>query len=153
MAKITLKNLSELKKYVDAKVKESLQKDEKIKEVVVDEMIQSIEENVYSQYTPRMYTRQEDQGGLTDPQNFKAEPTQDGIAIYSTREGTDRNGNDVYVAEIIQGYAPYSIPDKWGYGYEEPRYFVEPAREKLRQNGRHVEALRESLQSKGIDIK
>jgi hypothetical protein len=153
MAKITLKNLSELKKYVDAKVKESLQKDEKIKDVVVDEMIQSIEENVYSQYTPRMYERQKDDGGLTDPSNFKVEPTEDGVAIYSTREGTDRLGNDVYVAEIIEGYAPYSIPDKWGYGYEEPRHFVEPAREKLRQNGKHVDALKESLKNKGLDVK
>lgn len=147
------KNLSELANYINKLTKESLQNDSKIKDVVVDEMVKSIEENVYSEYTPRLYERQKEHGGLTDPQNFTTESTQDGVAIYSTRKGTDKNGTDVYVSEIIEGYAPYSIEDKWGYGYEAKREFVEPAREQLRNNGKLEDALRDSLKRKGVDVR
>ncbi|MFC8688151.1 hypothetical protein [Brevibacillus porteri] len=147
------RNLNELAMVVDALAKKALQEDHKIKDVVVDEMVQSIEKNVYSKYSPRMYSRKEAHGGLTDKSNFKAEPTQDGVAIYSTREGVDRNGNNVYVAEVIEGYVPYSIQDKWRYGYESKREFVEPTRDSLRQNGKHLIALKESLKKHGLDVK
>jgi hypothetical protein len=149
-------SIEELLKYALKDAEKSLQQDPKIKKVVVDELIPSIEQNVYTPYTPSpssLYTRHMEHGGLTDPANFEAEPVDNGVSIYSTREGTDGHGDDVYVASIIEGKNPYSIQDRWGYGYEKPRHFVEPARDALEQSGKHVEALKEAMKSKGYEIK
>ena len=148
-----LKSIKDLEKYVNQKAKVALNKGRNVKEVVVEELIDNINENIYDQYSPRRYSRQTTDGGLTDRDNFAMDETKDGVAIYSTREATDAQGNDVYAMEIIEGHADYSIPDTYGYGYEKPRNAVEPAREKLRNSGKLVDAMAKDLKSVGIDIK
>lgn len=148
------KNFKELEKMLNDEIKKTLQqKDSNVKNVTVYELKESINKNVYATYSPKDYDRQKEHGGLLDDDNFAVEPTKDGVAIYSTREGTDRNGNDVYVAEIIEGYKPYSIEDVWGYGYERPRHYVEPAREKLRDSKDLINALALDLQNMGFKVK
>lgn len=149
-------NLKDLEKYLNQLAKDVVQTDKKVKKVVVDKMVESIDENVYVPYTPSPsspYTRHKDNGGLTDPDNFATVPTSEGVEIYSTREGTDRKGDDVYVAEIIEGYKDYSVEDVWGLGFEKPRHFVEPAREKLRKTDDLKNAIADGLKGKRLDVK
>lgn len=149
----TFSNLKDLEKYVNQKAKLAMNKGKSVKEVVVDELVISINENIYDEYSPRRYSRQTTDGGLTDRDNFAMDETKDGVAIYSTREATDLQGNEVYAIEIIEGHADYSMPDIYNYGYEKPRHAVDPAREKLRNSGKLVEAMAKDLKSVGIDIK
>lgn len=149
----TFSNLKDLEKYINQKSKVAMNKGKNVKEVVVDELIESIEKNVYDEYSPRRYKRQTTNGGLTDRDNFAMDETKDGVAIYSTREATDLHGNEVYAMEIIEGHADYSMPDTYGYGYEKPRHAVEPAREKLQNSNKLIDAMAKDLKSVGIDIK
>lgn len=148
-----LKGFKDLEKYVKQQSKAAISKGRNVKDVVVDELIDSIDKNIYDEYNPRFYKRQTTNGGLIDRDNFAMDETKDGVAIYSTREATDLHGNEVYAMQIIEGNAEYSIPDTYGYGYEKPRHAVEPARENLRNNGKLTDALGKDLKSIGLDIK
>jgi hypothetical protein len=149
-------SIKQLEVYINKLAKDTLQqKQSNVKEAVVDELVQSIDRNVYDAYTPSPkspYTRQKDNGGLTDRDNFAVDSTSDGVAIYSTRKGENALGEDVTVAEIVSGYEPYSIPDRWGYGYEEPRKFMEPARENLRGSRKLSDAFKRDLKVKGLNV-
>ena len=148
-----LKGIKDLEKYVKLQSNVAISKGKNVKNVVVDELIDSINKNIYDEYDPRFYKRQTTNGGLIDRDNFAIDETKDGVAIYSTREATDLHGNEVYAMEIIEGHSDYSMPDTYGYGYEKPRYAVEPAREKLRNNGKLTDALGKDLKSIGFEIK
>jgi hypothetical protein len=156
LAKKDFKSFKELEKYINQITKKVIQQDDtNVKNVVVHELIESIEDNVYDAYdspAKNPYERQKSRGGLTDPDNFRIEPTAEGVAISSSRKGNGRYNDNIDVAEIISGYEDYSVEDIWGYGYEEPREFVEPAREKLRNSKRLQKALMLDLKNAGLDV-
>ena len=150
------KNVASAIKFLNKQIAETIQEpDSNVSNVVIGELINSIQENVYDAYTSPAkdpYIRQEEHGGLTDPSNFRVEPTKDGIAVSSSREGYDRSGNNLDVMEIIEGYAEYSIQDKWGYGYETPRHAVTPAVAKLKRGHTLTRAVKLDLKNRGIDV-
>ncbi|AZV43731.1 hypothetical protein BAOM_3122 [Peribacillus asahii] len=149
----TFSNLKDLEKYMNQQAKKAMSKGKNVKRAVVDEMIEKIDKNIYPKYDPKMYTRQTTDGGLTDPENFAMDETAEGVSIYSTREATDRSGQDVYALEIIEGHKEYSIEDTYGYGYEKPRHAVEPTREALRNSNKLTNAMKDDLKSVGLNIK
>lgn len=151
------KDLSSLFKHLDKQIKDTIRQDDtNVKNVVVYELQESIKKNVYNAYKSparNPYRRQGKNGGLLDVNNFRLEPFKDGVSIYSIREGMDRNGEDVYVAEILEGLRPYSIEDVWGYGYETPRHFVDPARKKLSGSKKLYKAFELDLKNSGLSAK
>jgi hypothetical protein len=156
----TFNNLKSLFRHIEQKAKEALQQPESnVKDVVVHELKKSIEENVYSQdaydktKASAPYKRLREQGGLIDDDLFIANPTAKGVSIYSTRMGEDRNGNSVHIADIIEGYATYSTVDIWGYGFESPRHFVDPARQKLKNSRSLKKAFSLDMRNMGINVK
>lgn len=157
MANNDFTNMKDLFKYLEQQAKLTLQQDESnVKNVVVTEFIESIEENIYDAYhspaTANPYKRQRERDGLIDRDNFRIEPTSDGVAISSSRQGVDGNGNTIDVMEVLEGNAPWGVEDVWGYGFSEPRHAVEPVRDKLR-NSRHLtQAMKLDLKNKGFRI-
>lgn len=146
------RKLSDLFKHIEKKSNEVLQNSEEVKDVMIEETVQQIETNVYEAYkspAANPYQRKKDEGGLTDPENFDYQPAPNGVLFFSTRYDKD---TDTYIPAVLAGKQPYSIPDRWGYGYEEPRYFITPTVEELLQNNRHIIAFKESMKKSGFKI-
>lgn len=141
MAKITLKNLSELKKYVDARVKESLKDD--VAPVVKEKMQQNIETMVYS-YEPKRYNRT---GQLKE--DIDILEVKEGVAIVPARTDED---SGKYIPSVIETGVGYDYTG-YGYEYEQPRPFVHETKEDIVREGIHKSELIKSLKNKGFDIR
>lgn len=141
--------LSEVLKLLKIKATEAMSKENStVQKVVIDEYIESIEENVYDAYhspAKNPYKRQMDNGGLTDRSNFRVEKTIDGIAISSSRKGYNSSGEEVDVMDVLEGNEEWSVDDIWGYGFQKRRATVEPVREELRNSNKLSNALKEDL--------
>lgn len=134
-------NLNELASYINKLTKESLKSD--VGETVKEKMQEHVEFDVYAVYPePRRYERT---GGLK--RDIEVRETQNSVEIVPTR--TD-DGN--YIPSIIESGIGYKYS---GYGlpYEQPRPFVENTRREIEETGLHVETLKKSLKSKGIDVR
>ncbi|MET3209904.1 UNVERIFIED_CONTAM: hypothetical protein ABIC26_002852 [Paenibacillus sp. PvR008] len=139
----TANNFAELERLLKQKIASALQVD--VAHTVKDNLKQSIEDNVYDVYTPTVYERQRDQGGLTDERNIAVEMIgQDTVSIESQR--MDGSKNVSLVVETGQGY-------DFEFAYSgRPRPFVEKTVEELHNTNAHVAALHRGLERQGLDV-
>lgn len=142
MANITLKSLNELKKYVDAKVRESLKDD--VAPVVKEKMQKHIESDVYDVYEPKKYHRT---GRLK--KDIEIREVDNGVAIVPTRTDGDTEN---YIPAIIESGKGYTYSG-YGYAYEQPRPFVQNTKEEILREGMHKKELAKSLKNKGLDVR
>ncbi len=115
-----------------------------MKDAAVSEIQRSIYENVYQQYTPRVYDRKYDQGGLLDPDHMASnyDRMTKTLTVEDMRvdwEPTKQSHFGRNVAEVVET----------GNGYDwkqiGPRPFHEPAEREL-ANGVADEVLTKSLE-------
>lgn len=108
-------------------------------------MKQKIEEEVYSVYSPTMYERKMDHGGLTDDANIITTPIGDNaITIESHRMDGDRN-----VSEIVESGQGYEFDFMYN-GVARP--FTEETVEHFRDTNEHVAALAKGLIRQGLKV-
>ena len=135
-----------------------------INETMVDEVATSAKETmqaeiqdvVYGVYTPKVYERRYDNGGLIDEENYHSELVADGTVAIT---------NDTPINDVYGGTEPPSLAEQiitgqgynyQGYGsgaYLQPRDFISATEEALIQTGAHVEALKTGLTKRGFEVK
>lgn len=140
----TVSSFAELKRLLKQSNASSLQGE--VAHAVKKNLKRSIEANVYDVYTPTVYERQRDQGGLTDDHNMIVDMVgQDIVSIESQR--MDGSKNVGLTVETGQGY-------DYSFAYSgRPRPFVEKAVEELQNTNDHFAALYRGLVRQGLDVK
>ncbi len=134
---------------------------------VQDEETATIYSEVYKVYTPRIYRRRGEYGGLGDPYNIEilggsakngvlvvvnmTEPNPGGC-MDNSRVTTGKNLPEL--VEYGQGYKyyTYDFPRK-GAGFMRPRPFTAKTIEHLKESGAHIAALKAGLKRQGVNVK
>ena len=156
--------LEKANKQLMAKIDAAMTKE--VFEEVQDEEAATIYSEVYKVYTPRMYRRRGEYGGLGDPSNIEirggsskggvmvvvntTEPNPDGC-VDNDRVTTGKNLPEL--VEYGDGYRfnYYNFP---GDGrYMKPRPFTAKTIEHLKESRAHVNALKTGLRRQGINVK
>lgn len=148
-----------------AKVDNAMTKE--VFEEVQDEEAATIYEVVYKVYTPRMYRRRGEYGGMADSNNIEIAggASHGGVMVVVNLTKPNPGGcmNDSQVTtgknlpELIEygdGYKfyQYDFP-KRGAAYMGPRPFTAKTIEHLKESKAHVVALKAGLQRQGIKVK
>lgn len=134
-------NLNDLFKHIEKNVQDALKDD--VAEAVKETMADTIQQNVYNVYSPMIYTRRGEQGGLIDKRNMEATLNGDTLTVKDIAP-LDNGRTDYDLDEIIEngwGNMPFARP------------FYGDAEETLKRTGDHTEALKQGLKRRGIDVK
>lgn len=138
------------------KVNDALAKE--VFEAVKDEESSAIYETVYKVYTPKMYQRRFDRGGMADPENIKGVVKDGKLHVVNVTQPNDVkpsysiNKNLPELIEYGDGYKGYHY-DFGGGVYTIPRPFTKKTIEHLQENKTHVDALRSGLKRRGVRFK
>lgn len=136
-------------------------------EEVRDEESATIYAEVYKVYTPRIYRRRGECGGLGDPHNIEIQggASVGGKMVVINVTGPNPGGctSDVAVTtgknlpELVEygdGYKSYSYDfPKGGAAFMGPRPFTAKTIEHLKRSHVHVNALKAGLKRQGINVK
>ena len=136
-------------------------------EEVQDEETAAIYAVVYKVYTPRMYRRRGEYGGLGDPYNIEISggAARDGrmVVVNMTEPNPGGCMSDAQVTtgknlpELVEfgdGYKFYQYDfHKRGAAYIGPRPFTAKTIENLKKSGAHVTALKAGLKRQGVKVK
>lgn len=157
--------LAKANKQLLAKIDDAMTKE--VFEEVRDEEAATIYEEVYKVYTPRIYRRRGEYGGLGDPYNIEIRggAAQGGrmVIVNMTEPNPGGTMNDDQVTtgknlpELVEygdGYKfyRYDFPSRKG-RYMEARPFTAKTIERLKQSRAHVTALKEGLRRQGVNVK
>ena len=152
------KNLKELEKELYKRINIALDTD--VADTVKDAMFNHIVSDVYDTYTPKMYQRRFDKGGLMDMRNIVATMENDGeLLVQNVTLGNpyyyDPNLNKVAVSVNSNQFISPVIEHGTGYDVVQifPRPFVQNTCNDLEQNHYHTEALKRSLKKQGLEVK
>lgn len=163
----SFKNLKELEKHLNQKIKKAMENE--VAEKVRDVQQQKIDKEVYAAYNivdgshqePYKYERRRDDGGLRDRRNMVATVTESNgkieLSVENVAEGKDQINIDL--AGLIEygagRYGYYQYPynrDDTAWQFMQPRPFIRETRNELASTNQHVEALKKGLQKQGIDV-
>ncbi len=135
-------------------------------EEVQEEEAATIYAEVYKVYTPRMYRRRGEYGGMGDPYNIeiKGSSAKDGrmTVVNVTKPNPGGCVSDAQVTvgknlpELIEfgdGYKGYGYDFHSNKRYMAPRPFTAKTIEHLKESRAHVRALRNGLKRQGINVK
>ncbi|MNK45802.1 hypothetical protein D3C87_645730 [compost metagenome] len=138
-------NIKQLESILRKKISVALHTD--VAESVKETMKDKIEEEVYSVYSPSVYERQREHGGLLDEHNMIVDMINDTtMTVESQRMDEGRNVSEI--VETGQGYNP-----DWPFPYEGvPRPFTEATREQIHNDGSVHFALYKGLKRQGLDV-
>ena len=128
-------------KHIENDVHDVLEKD--VAETVKDDLIVSIHNDVYGAYSPEYYKRRMENSGLSDRSNLEVN-VYDGVL--KVRD----------VAPLDNGRTDYALDDIVVHGYGNmpfARDFYSRTKERLIDNGDHIEAMKKRLQKKGYNVK
>ncbi len=134
-------NINSLLDHIKNNVKQTLKED--VADIVKENMAEEIQTNVYNAYHPMFYERRGTQGGLGDKSNMEAKV-----------EGTTLTVKDI--APLDNGRTDWELDEIVCKGYGNmpfARDFYGDIKERLEENGDHIEALRYGLKKRGIDAK
>jgi len=135
--------LLEIQKKLKQKIKSAMIQD--VVPAVIETEKKHIQIDIYAAYQPHLYKRT---GDLLQDSNFQVEIIDDGVII--TNE-TYHNGKNI--SEIMETGIGWSIEDVWGYGYSEPRPFVENTKNEILATGIHKKKLKDGLIRQGLNVK
>ena len=140
--------LLQLEKKLQKNFNDSLKKE--VQATVKDEMVEAIETEVYDRYTPTMYVRERDNGGLTDKNNMVGDIINNNtLSVRNVRSDGDRD----VVQTVISGVG-YTWENSMIYNMQPaPRDFYEETRNRLIESGSHIKAFKEGLRRQGIGVK
>ena len=150
MANLSIESqLKKIEKQLQSKIQDALNNE--VKEVVVETLLSHVKTDIYDYYTPKIYERKYDDGGLADEANIKTSVKGNTLSVENVRKDGSKN-----VAEIVEtgegytyGEPAYSNPP---YSYQNPRPFTENTRVELRETGKHVDALKKGLKRNNVNI-
>lgn len=138
---MTFNNLNDLLKHIEQDVNDTLENE--VAETVKDDLLVSIHNDVYAAYSPEHYKRRMVNGGFSDRSNLKA-TVYDGVL--KVRD----------VAPLDNGRTDYALDDIIIHGYgNQPfaRDYISRSKERLKDNGDHIEAMKQGLKEKGYNVK
>ncbi len=138
---MTFDNLESLFQHLETQIQDVMQHEvaDTAKEIVRD----AVQEDVYDVFTPKVYTRRMENGGMSDMDNYSVEAIKNGIAI---RNDTPLdNGRDTPRLDEIVVYGKGRMPF--------PRDYYSSGTRMLEKSGAHVSALKKWLKDCGIDVK
>lgn len=157
-------SLKELEKYLQNAINKSL--DKEVAKAVKEQIQIAVDEVVYQSGTPVKYERRGGNiyGGMGNPigtgslsdinemnhivNNGQLIVTDDAKRNENYKfAGIGYDTNKSLTENIVEGYGNKS------YWYNKPRDFIEKAKENLRQDKYHVEALKEGLERQGFDVR
>lgn len=161
------KNLKELEKFLNNKIKSAMQNE--VAEKVRDVQQSKIDSEVYNAYQPSspdgepfVYDRRRDNDGLRDRDNMvaKVKDSANGVEL-SVENVTKGKDKDFEIAGLIEygdnsGYGNYDYKynrDGTAEQYLKERPFIQETRKSLIQSKEHVDALKQGLKRNGINIK
>lgn len=118
--------------------------------VASQEILSAVQTEVYEEYTPKIYERRRDDGGLYDPENITFELDAAEMQLTVRNEAPRETGNydSGFVAEIVESGKGYIWPPK-GVG---ARPFHSVAEESLISDGKAEKALAEGLMRQGYIV-
>lgn len=133
---------------------------------VQEEEAATIYEVVYKVYTPKIYRRRGDYGGMADPYNIElvGGSAKGGVMVVVNMTEPNPGGcmNDDMVTtgknlpELIeygQGYKYYQYDfPKRGAAFMKPRPFTAMTIQHLKESGAHIAALKAGLQRQGLNV-
>lgn len=134
---------------------------------VQDEEAATIYEEVYKVYTPRIYRRRGDYGGLGDPYNIEIKGGTAKGGILTVVNMTEPNpggclNNDLVTTgknlpELVEyghgyKYYTYDFPTR-GAKFMKPRPFTAKTIEHLKESRAHITALEAGLKRQGLKVK
>lgn len=143
----TFDSWSALEKHIRKQVNDVL--DKEVANAVKDEIIMSVDEVVYGSGSPLVYERRglsPNSEGLGGRSQMHHTVSQDGV-LEVTDDAEAKNDWDMNLTEAIE-YG-YSNRETW---YNQPRPFMENARENLRDGKYHVERMKEGLEKRGFKV-
>lgn len=153
----TFNNVDSLKKYLLQNISKVLQNE--VADAVKKEESNQVKK-YYNEFTPDIYIRRKDSGGLSDIRNMvtRVRPLVNGVnlIIQNITPGNSKYGNhpnDQYIADIIYSGKGYQYHGRWSEYYERPRPINEDTVSELIRTRRHLSALVEGLQRLGIQCK
>lgn len=113
-----------------------------VADTVKDNMTEAVHTSVYDAYSPQYYNRRMNNGGLSDTHNMEVTEIQNGISVHNAAP-LDNGRNDYNLDEIIV----------YGLGNQpfERDFYAETA-ERLQENQEHMEALKQGLKKRGIEV-
>lgn len=149
-------NLNSLEKALTGIVLDAVGSDDQLRKIIGQEESKKVESEVYNKYNPVAYKRRGLTDGLADPDNIE----RTGIAssgnkiqlIYeNTTEGADTLKGEELTDTIEEG-----IKDNWANPdgvWSEPRPFIEPTIDSLRNDNKLRNGLVSILKRSGLDVK
>lgn len=155
---IKFTSLSQLQKHLQQHLTNKIAKEQRLKDVVADEMSQAVYDIVYAAYpNPIVYERRMDEGGLSDVRNveltsIEVENNQIKLTIENLTEGQD-NMQGKFITDTIEEGRKGNFNNPNGI-WAEPRPFIKETVERLNRNPKELtKALKQSLKEIGFDVK
>lgn len=145
--------LKQIEKQLTNKIQDALQKE--VADAVSERMKMAIKVQVYDSYSPKVYERRYDRGGLVDDSNIKPVARGNKLIVknitMSNEEYLPKGKKPYKIAGVIEygggkGYGEYDY-----YGLR-PRPFLEATRKDLIKNKQHISAMKVGLKRQGIDV-
>lgn len=140
------KSVDALLKSLQSRIEKVIQ--EKVPEVVEEEMIRQIDRVVYDAYPNPKYKRTYQ---LQHPDSIQTVNVPGGVKITNVRTDGDHmndEGTGKYVAHVVESGQGYDYP----YPGMKPRPFTEETRKELKQTGKHIYAVRKGLKEQGLRV-
>lgn len=139
---MTFKNIDSLFKHIENQVQDTMVNE--VADAVKDNMAEAVQTSVYDAYNPMYYKRRMQNGGLIDKDNMEVTEIPNGIVVRDVAPLDNGYRKDFSLDEIIV--------NGWGNQPFE-RDFYSQCKENLEQNNDHVEALKQGLKKRGINVK
>ncbi|MBE6845441.1 MAG: hypothetical protein E7508_07000 [Ruminococcus sp.] len=134
-------DLDKLFERIEKDIQDTLKNE--VAETVKDNLQTAIQEGVYNAYTPKLYKRRKNNGGLLDRRNMESRI--DGNTLTVRDNAPLDNGRTNYALDDIivngLGYMPF------------PRDFYSECADRLDETGEHTEALKRGLKKMGYNVK
>ncbi len=140
---MAFKNLDTLFKHIQKQVNDTMKNE--VADAVKDNMAEAVQTSVYDAYSPMYYKRRMQNGGLIDKDNMEVTEIPNGISVRDVAPlDNGRIRSDFSLDEIIVnglGNQPFS------------RDMYAETEDRLSNNNEHIEALKQGLKKRGINVK
>lgn len=158
-----IKNLKQLRKYIEKALQNSLENE--VFEMVKDTESRHTVSDVYDVYKPKIYERRDTSGGLGDTDNIIYDEAKlknenilsvENATEFNHRYGTKNHG--VGLADLIEkGDKRFGGTSDYEYDYPKsdyakPRPFISNTKEEIKDTKSHIKALKRGLSRNGINI-
>lgn len=148
-------SVEDLCTYLQTEIDDSLEND--IAPVIINNEQSQIQKVVYDSYTPVMYIRRKEHGGIIDASNIHVMVTNSELTVSNDTplNGTfDFDNSNMSLNDCIILGTGYKYPvqnrDIRKYTYLQPRNFLQPVIDFMTNNSITIDTLKDSLNRKGI---